>query len=243
MCYNIVYLEKRAINYYERYKDILPPAFSYSQGQLYNQYFHVSGFEHPLLPIVRYDGIFLYQWGLIPGWVKDDAKAKEMQKMTLNCVGETAFVKPSFRKSISTKRCLLGVNGFYEWRDYNKVKYPYFIKVKDSSIFSLGCIYENWVDKNSGEIHNTFSIITTPANPLMEKIHNIKKRMPLIIDRMHEKDWINPSLSTEAVKNLIVPYDEKKMVAYTVSRSLNDVRLNRNIPEILDEVKYAELAD
>ncbi len=77
-------------------------------------YYFVSGFAHPRLPIVKHDGIFLYQWGLIPFWVKDEEVAKLSQQRTLNAVGETVFSKPSFKNSIATKRCLLGVNGFYE---------------------------------------------------------------------------------------------------------------------------------
>lgn len=243
MCYNISYLEKRASQYHARYKDVLDKLFSLPPELEFPVYYNVSGFSHPLLPIVKHDGIFLYQWGLIPHWVKDEAKAKEMQKFTLNCVGETAFEKPSFRKSIPAKRCLLGVNGFFEWRDVKKVKYPYFIKLKDENIFSLGCIWENWVDKATGEIHNTFSIVTTSANPLMEKIHNLKKRMPLIINRADEKKWLNPELPTDDVNDLMLPFPENKMTAYTVTRDLNKTRLNPNFPSLLEPVLYPGLED
>src|SRR5665647_1935027 len=99
--------------------------------------YFVSGFIHPQLPIVKHDGIFLYEWGLIPFWIKDHTAAKNIQNMTLNAVGETIFEKPSFRNSITTKRCLLGINGFYEWRNLTKVKYPYFIHTKSGDLFSL----------------------------------------------------------------------------------------------------------
>src|SRR5659263_355368 len=81
--------------------------------------YFVSGFIHPQLPIVKHNGIFLYEWGLIPFWIKNHTAAKNIQNMTLNAVGETIFEKPSFRNSITTKRCLLGINGFYEWRNLN----------------------------------------------------------------------------------------------------------------------------
>jgi putative SOS response-associated peptidase YedK len=231
MCYNIQYIENRAEEYANRYKSILPPTWDWQTLQdALPVYYFVSGFSHPSLPVVKHDGIFLYEWGLIPSWAKDAVAAKDIQTKTLNAAGETVFEKPSFRKSIVSKRCLLGINGFYEWRDMNKVKYPHFIRTKSEAIFSLGCIYESWVDHGTGEIRNTFSVLTTHANPLMEKIHNLKKRMPLILKPQDEQKWIQPSLTPEEIKELIKPYDESDMTAFTVSRDANSARVNRNTP-------------
>jgi len=243
MCYNIAYLENRIEKYQERYKNSLPPNWSEQSLQLeLPTYYFASGFAHPRLPIVNHEGISLYEWGLIPYWVKDIQSAGEISSKTLNAVGETVFDKPSFKKSIATKRCLLGVNGFYEWREFNNKKYPYFIKIKSNEIFSLGCIYESWADKSTGEIRNTFSVITTPANPLLEMIHNTKKRMPLIIPEKDEKKWIEPLLSKEQIQELIKPYDDSDMTAYTISNKVNSSKNNRNVPEIMDKYEYAELS-
>jgi putative SOS response-associated peptidase YedK len=237
-------MERRAEKYYNHYKDSFAPDWSKQQLQIFDSlpdYYFVSGFTHPSLPVLKHDGVFLYQWGLIPGWVKDKKQAGELRTKTLNAVGETAFEKPSFRKSIASKRCLLAVNGFYEWRDVGGVKYPYYIRPKEEEFFSLGCIYDSWVDRSTGEILDTFSIVTTPANPMMEKIHNLKKRMPLIIPRSREKEWIDPALAAEDVRQIIVPYDENRMTAYTVSRDLNSARNHRNTPAAIVTVEYPEL--
>jgi putative SOS response-associated peptidase YedK len=243
MCYSIAFLQLRSAKYIERYKDILPPDWSKEKlpPELPLCYF-LSGFSNPLLPIVKHDGIFLFEWGLIPTWTRDSKGAEEIQSRTLNAVGETVFDKPAFRKSIISQRCLLGVSGFYEWRDFNKSKYPYFIRLKSEEIFSLGCIYESWIAKDTGEVRNTFSILTTPANQLMEKIHNLKKRMPLIISKADEKAWIDPSLSSEQIKYLIKPYHETDMKAHTVSKLVSNARNDRNVPKALDEVSYSELS-
>lgn len=235
-------MQKRQQKFAERYKEISLPDWSIKTvPEELPTYYFVSGFSHPQLTIVKHDGIFLFEWGLIPLWIKDIESANNIRSKTLNAVGETVFEKPSFRKSIATQRCLLGVSGFYEWRDINNVKYPYFIKTLSSDIFSLGCIYESWVDKSSGEIRNTFSIITTPANPLMEGIHNIKKRMPLIISTEDEKKWIEPTLTKAQINALIKPYNDSDMTAYTVSQTVNSARNNRNVPESTVEVNYPEL--
>jgi len=243
MCYNVAYLEKRAKKYAERYKDVPRPEFQMKLDGMLDTYYFVSGFAHPKLPVVCHDRIDLFYWGLIPGWVKDEKQAKDISNMTLNAVGETAFEKPSFRKSIRSQRCLLGIHGFFEWRDAGGKKYPYFVRVKEEELFSLGCIWETWLNKSTGALLDTFSIVTTPANPMMEKIHNLKKRMPLIISRQDEKKWVDPDLDPEEIKKLIRPFPEEHMTAYTVSNKINSARNERNIPEAIEQVEYRELEE
>jgi putative SOS response-associated peptidase YedK len=84
-------------------------------------------------------------------------------------------------------------------------------------------------------------VITTPANPMMEKIHNLKKRMPLIIAPQDEQKWIDPTLSKTDIQQLIKPYNDSDMTSYTLSRHVNNPRNDRNMPEVLNEVHYAEL--
>jgi len=76
---------------------------------------------------------------------------------------------------------------------------------------------------------------------LMQQIHNQKQRMPLIIDRADEKAWLNPELSRAEIAALMKPFPAEKMKAITISNSINSPRNERNIPEILEEVKYDEL--
>lgn len=246
MCYSIAYLEKKAKKLAERYKDFFPSDWSEGHEKFADDsnlpvYYFVSGFSHPQLPVIKQDGLHLHQWGLIPFWSKDTAFADSIRSKTLNAKGETVFEKPSFRSSIVSKRCLLPVSGFFEWREVNKVKLPYFIKLRDDELFSLGCLYESWTDRQTGEVRDTFSIITTAANPLMEKIHNVKKRMPLIIAREDETAWVDPSLGKTGIRKLIKPYYEGGMLAYPVSRFLNNPRNERNVPEALKAVVYDDL--
>ena len=123
------------------------------------------------------------------------------------------------------------------------MKYPYYIQLAESDYFSLGSLYDTWINPQTGDIKNTFSIITTPANPLMEKIHNLKKRMPLILSCDDEMKWIDPALKTDQIKELIKPFPEHKMMAYTISREANNARLHRDYPEILKLVQYPELVE
>jgi putative SOS response-associated peptidase YedK len=112
-----------------------------------------------------------------------------------------------------------------------------------ASLMSLGCIYDDWTNPETGEIIQTFSIITTPANELLEVVHNRKKRMPLILPADKEKDWLSPLLSNDEIKSLIKPLDHHKLNAHTVSRQLNYSRNERNIPAAIRPVRYAELPE
>ncbi len=244
MCYAIAYLTKRLEKYAERY-DVAVQNSAMVEASIKDdlpQYFFVSGFDHPVLPVVSTEGITFSHWGLIPSWAKNGNSANDLKSKTLNAAGETIFEKHSFRKAASSQRCLLGINGFFEWRQFNNQKYPYFITSVKNEIFSLGCLFDTWQNPDTGEKHHTFSIVTTPANPLMEKIHNSKKRMPLIIPEDYEKDWISAGLTQSEVAGLIKSYDERDMKAITISKKVNNVKNNRNVPDIIIPVGYPELS-
>jgi putative SOS response-associated peptidase YedK len=248
MCYSVAYLEKKLSKLISRYASLLPPEWKpdslhHLLAEEMPVYYFVSGFSHPQMPLVTASGLKLSGWGLIPFWTKSPATAQKIRSGTLNAVGETVFDKPSFRSSIRQKRCILPVSGFYEWREYRGTKYPYYIQSNDGNLMSLGCIYDEWTNPETGEIIQTFSIITTPANDLLEVIHNRKKRMPLILPVDKEKEWLTPLLNNEEIKSLIKPLDHKKLNAHTVSRQLNYSRNERDTPEAIRPVKYKELTE
>ncbi len=249
MCYSIAFIEKKAGKLAARYQGIIPPGWKEelagedTRDDVLPSYYFVSGFAHPELPVFGHEGMMPASWGLIPHWAKDRELADKLRNGTLNAVGETVFEKPSFRKSIRSQRCLLAVDGFFEWREYEGKKYPYFIYPDGDELFTLGCLYDLWTDKATGEMVQTFSIITTPANPLLAIIHNQKKRMPLILPRDAEAAWVDPDTPHEMVKEMIQPAGEQGIRAHPVSRKLNYARQDRNTPEAIERVSYNELPD
>lgn len=206
--------------------------------------YHASAFTYPPWPVITAEEpekIRMYRWGLIPHWVKDHEQSKLIRTQTLNARSETVFEKPSFRTSIHKKRCIVISTGFFEWRDYNKKKYPYFINLREEEIFSMAGIFSRWVDKSTGEIINSFSIITTAANPLMARIHNSKARMPVILLKEKEKDWLNPDLNDEQIRSFFSGIDERKMQAHTISKLITSRKENSNAPEVQEKFHYQEL--
>jgi putative SOS response-associated peptidase YedK len=159
---------------------------------------HFNGFTFPQTPIIannKREEIQLFNWGLIPTWAKD----KTIQAYTLNAKIETLNEKPSFKNNI-INRCLIIVDGFTEWQwldPKGKQKQPYLITLPNNELFAFAGIYSNWTDTQTGEIKNSYSIITTKATEVMAKIHNTKKRMPVILTPQNENLWLNGSSINE----------------------------------------------
>ncbi len=208
----------------------------FDDASAYQPYFHVSGFVHPDLPFVtndRPDAIELLRWGLIPGWVKDRVKADDLAKKTLNARSETVFEKPSFRSAVAKRRGLLPVNGFVEWRHEEDVKIPHLVTPVDGPLMTLGCIWESWTDKESGEVLKTFSIVTTEANTLMSYVHNNKQRMPVVIPPEQRSAWLEQD-DREALTRMMRPLGEGGLQASPLSRDVSRMKVNVDHAELLD---------
>ena len=214
--------------------------------ETYQPLFHENGFNHIASPVITAENKYTFRnlhWGLIPFWIKKEADALQIRTRTLNCISEEAFEKPAFRQAIRERRCLIPCTGYFEWRWTNggKVKYPYFIHT-DQFIFSLAGIWSEWENPVSGQTIGTYSVLTTRANALMEKIHNSKKRMPVILPKEYEMDWLNPNLGKEDVLALCEPYDNSKMNGYTISRMITDPKAKKNTESIFQPFEYPELS-
>ncbi len=210
----------------------------------FKRQYHASSFDLPKLPVITNENpkkIQLLTWGLIPFWVKDRKTAEEVRLKTMNARAESIFEKPSFRYAAEQKHCLVLADGFFEWQEHQGKNYPYYIRLKNHEPFAMAGLWETWVDKETSEELRTYSVITTKANPLMEKIHNKKKRMPVIIRRENEEEWISASLNKESSQRFLVPFDEHEMEAFTISRLITSKQRNPNVPEVLQPFTYPEL--
>lgn len=201
-------------------------------------YYHADGFTSPFLPITSIDEprrVQLGIWKLIPHWVKTPADAMKYAN-TLNATSEDIFEKASYKNYIGKNRCLLWVNGFFEPNHpAPKVTVPYYIHQKDGDPFTLGCVFSNWLNHDSGELFKTFSIITTPANELLSQIHNEKKRMPLVITPEKRNEWLSP-LAKEEIQALMQPLPEGILEGYPVSKLVYQKGVNANVPDVIHPI-------
>lgn len=207
--------------------------------------FHVSGFDFPVMPVITAEApqkVQAYRWGLIPHWAKTSEDALKLRAQTLNARAETLFEKPAFRTYIQQNRCLVLADGFFEWMDFQKRKYPHYVRLKSGGLFAFAGLYAHWTDKDSGELHRTFSIITTDANPLMARIHNTKQRMPVLLPAESWQQWLQPQLKQEEILDLLRPCTDEIMEGYPISKRITTRGLDTNVPEVTERIDYPELA-
>ena len=196
--------------------------------------YRVNAFSFPDCPVITSDPeLHIFKWGLIPFWVKDQKQADEIKRMTLNARADTVFQKPSFREPIMKKRCIVPSTGYFEWRHEDGKKIPFYIYVKDEPIFSMAGVYESWLDRSTGEVISTFSIITTEANELTGYIHNTKHRMPAILSLEDEERWLDLKLGKSDIEQLLIPFPADRMDAYVINNDF--LKKKADDPTILDE--------
>lgn len=164
------------------------------------------------------------KWGLVPSWADDPSIGHKM----INARAETVDEKPSFKKLLERRRCLVAADSFYEWKKEGKEKQPYRITVNDESIFTFAGLWDRW--EGEEETITSCTIITTEANDLMKDLHH---RMPVIISKSQREKWLHPDTSKEEAKAMLKPYDSQQMTAYPVSRAVNSPK--NNTPDLLEK--------
>jgi putative SOS response-associated peptidase YedK len=178
--------------------------------------------------------LIMMRWGLIPFWSKDEKVGSKL----INARAETVAERPAFRTSVKDKRCLVPTTGFYEWKDTGKGKVPYLARRTDEKLFAMAGLYDHWKDPYGKEVLS-FTIITTAANELMADIHD---RMPVILAREDESEWLEPSpLPKDEMERLFRPFPSEKMEAYQVSKAVNDA--SKDSAELVRPVQRTKAAD
>ncbi len=178
----------------------------------------------PVVTVVQHNGargLEVMRWGLIPGWAKDETVGNRM----INARAETVAEKPSFKRLLKSKRCLIVADGFYEWRKEGSRKTPMFIRLKTSEPFAFAGLYDVWKPQD-GEPIASCTIITTAAqeNAVMRSIHD---RMPVILSKSAYGKWLDPANhEVSELTALLKPYSAQEMEAYPVSGLVNDVKNN-----------------
>jgi len=215
----------------------------FPEDQRYMPTFFSSAFTKPFLPVItseHSDVAQLFQWGLIPHWAPDSDAAEKLRNTAFNARAETVWEKPVFRKAVQSGRCLVSAHGFFEYHTESNKKTPYYIKLKNGDIFAFAGIYDQWVNPATAEIITSFSIITTIANPLMEEVHNVKKRMPVILSVENERNWINPDLSVDSLNAILTPFPHELMEAYPVSSKISGKNPDISDPSLIEKVEITK---
>jgi putative SOS response-associated peptidase YedK len=171
------------------------------------------------VPIIRENSegtreLVQVRWGLVPRWAKDPSIGTRM----INARAETAATKGAFRYALARHRCLVPVNGFYEWRRTASGKAPLHIGMPDARPFGLAGLYERWLSPE-GEVLDTCTIVTTAA---CESLRDVHERMPVIVPDADYARWLD--CSNPDAGDLLATWSGERLRVYPVSTRVNAVR-------------------
>lgn len=207
--------------------DDLQRTFGYQVPPDYRPRFNQAPTQ-PLLALAEEEGATgfrTFRWGLVPFWAKDLTIGNRM----INARAETVTEKPAYRTSFAKKRCLIVIDGFYEWKAATGGKRPHRIRLRTGAPFTLAGLWDRW--DRGPEVVESCTILTTSANAAMAPIHD---RMPVIVEEADRARWLSGSSEPEDLTTLLRSYPREDLEVYEVSTLVN--RPSNDMPECIEPV-------
>ena len=195
--------------------------------------FNVAPTDDAFVVVQREDrrAITAYRWGLVPHWSTDARAGSRM----FNARAETLTTSPAFREAFRRRRCLVPVDGFYEWKREDTGRQPYLVERSDGRPLVLAGLWAGWHDPATEQVRRTFSIVTTTPNGALAGLH---ARMPVILTDRDWDRWLDPAPDYAGeLLGLVQPTDEVALQIRAVARHVNDVR--RDGPELIEPLTVA----
>ena len=171
------------------------------------------------VPVVRvFSGregrrLHLLRWGLVPSFARDLSIGNKL----INARIESAAEKPAFRGAFNARRCLVVVDGFYEWQRTGRTKQPFHLRSESGELLSMAGLWDRWTSPD-GEIVETFAIVTKPSEDRVKDIHD---RMPAILSREHHDEWLDPARRDPAALRELLSNRSPSLVATPVGTRVN----------------------
>ncbi|EIE23986.1 DUF159-domain-containing protein [Coccomyxa subellipsoidea C-169] len=173
-------------------------------------------------PIVRRDKkgdaeLQTMTWGLVPSWTKKEDKLDFFRMF--NARSETVPEKTVFSRLLGSKRCVVLLNGFFEWAQEHKTKQPYYIHFDGDRVMRMAGLYDSWQDAE-GNWLTTYTILTTDSSKRLQWLHD---RMPVILpDAQAEEAWLQDGvLDSKEYAALCAPYDGDDLQWYPVTTAMS----------------------
>ncbi|MGB5868254.1 MAG: SOS response-associated peptidase [Arcobacteraceae bacterium] len=170
------------------------------------------------IPIFTNTKLYTYaHFGLIPSWANDRSS------LNINARSETVFEKKSFRESYKQRRCIIPINGYYEWKKdtIEKTSTPYIITSKTHEYLAFAAIYDYWYDNKLGKNILSCALLTTEPNTKIETIHD---RMPVILKQDDWQVWLNTNSTYEKLNQLFTPCENETIEITEVGDLVNSVK-------------------
>jgi putative SOS response-associated peptidase YedK len=159
-----------------------------------------------------------YRWGLVPAWAAD----AKIASRAFNARAETLATSPLFRDAFRRRRCLVPVDGFYEWLRVGSGRQPMRIHDPADRPLALAGLWTGRQDPETAEWRRTFTIVTTRPNAFMAAIHD---RMPVVLPPDAWATWLDPAPRDPGeLRALLEPRDDIALDAHAVAILVNNVR-------------------
>ena len=216
-------------------REAIGERFEVAVPETYQHRFNLAPQQRALIVRERDDAreAVMAKWGLLPHWAKDSKIAFKM----INARAETLTEKPAYRSLIAKHRCLIPADGFYEWTIGNDgKKHPIHFHLPDYEQFAFAGLWTSRTGEESGEVIESYTIITTTPNELVARVHD---RMPVILPAGAEGVWLDQATSKEHALSLLEPYPADLMVALPASIRVNSVRNDDSGLLLLDDALAA----
>lgn len=166
----------------------------------------------PVITNKNQKALSFFRWGLIPSWSLNESTGSNL----INARSESVLTRSPFKQIVNSHRCLILADGFFEWKSSGKKKQPFRFTLNTDDAFAFAGLWDSW--ETEDDIVNSFTIITSPANTLVSEVHD---RMPVILKKEDEMNWLNNNLSDKDIQELLKPYDPNRMCSYASHRSVN----------------------
>lgn len=201
-------------------KDMIREQFRVTTIPDFTNHFNIAPSLNTLaLVVVENQWVIVqFRWGLIPFWAMD----KKIGNKLANARSETVTVKPAFRRSFQSKRCLMLMNGFFEWQQQGIFKQPYYVEsTTPHKLLAVAALWDSWQNPTDNEVIYSCCLLTTSANELMKPIHH---RIPVILNPEGQAIWLNKKSTAEELTSLLKPYSGQDLQCYPVSTKVNNSR-------------------
>ena len=155
-----------------------------------------------IVPVVRTNEVGGYElanmrWGLIPAWSKEPRTSYA----TFNARAGTIAERPAFRAAYRSRRCLVPASGFYEWREEQGRKPPWYFSAADGQELAFAGLSGEWHGPDAPPLLSCTVIVGT-ANKVVEPIHD---RMVVSLGPEDYATWLDPKQARSSIDHLLRP--------------------------------------
>ena len=192
--------------------------------------YNVAPTDNAFVVVQREDrrAVAAYRWGLVPHWASDLKTGSRM----FNARAEGLTTSSAFRDSLRRRRCVVPIDGFYEWKRERPGRQPYHVRRRDGQPLALAGLWAGWRDPATGAVRRTFTIVTTTPNSEVADLHD---RMPVVLPDDAWRRWLDPGAEIGELLAMLAPNEEVPLTIRAVPRLVNDVR--RDGPDLIEPLQ------